>query len=219
MAKREVIGCGSVWERDVTFHDLCGLFKWHLEIKQAGGKVYWDMLEKSGDGGGWYDGWYSLSSTIIASASDWPCDDSPEPTGKRILILCVTTAKGQNAGVSVTGSASGSAGPSGPSGGGGLSVTYAPGYTGQILEWQVKLEACPGEEGCPSVSVLSNTAKVSDSSYFWGDILYDNGRHEDSAVDPHKPQLGIGKCNETLSLDQQQVLPFFGPPSDVHTAN
>jgi hypothetical protein len=104
------------------------------------------------------------------------------------LVVCVTTVAGQNAGMRITGSASGSAGPIGPSGGGDLSVTYTPGYVGQKLEWQVNLEAYPGEEGCPPVSVLNNTATVSDSIYFWGDILYYNGRHEDSAVDRREVQ-------------------------------
>ncbi len=110
MAKIEIVGYGSVWEKDYKNDDLCGLFKWKLLIKQSKNQIYWDLDKIAGDGDSWYDGWYYLASNIKAAAIDWPCGENDEVMGKRILIACVTTGKGSNASWSVSGSGTASPG-------------------------------------------------------------------------------------------------------------
>jgi hypothetical protein len=219
MATREVIGLGGVWERDAAFHDRCGLFRWKLEIKQAGKRIFTDFTPVAGNGDSWYDGWYTLSSSLQSNSIDWPCDNTGERIGKRVLVACVTTAKGQNANFTVTGTGTASGGSSGGSGGGSLAIAYAPGYAGQKLEWAVKLEICPDEEGCPAVKVIDNRASVSDSEYFWGSWL---GAAPGNAwpARPHMPRVAVADCGVSFDPSADEVMPIDAAgPAQVFTAS
>ena len=215
MAYRHVVGLGSVWEDDSPGdHDACGIFRWELEVKQTGNRLWIDFDPIAGDGDSWYDGWHHLTSSVKHSTMDWPCDEAGETIGKRVLVACVTTAKGKDASFSLSGSGSGSGFPASPSAGSGLSISYSPGYAGQKLEWVAKFQICPGGEGCPDVRVIANRASVSEGEYFWGDEVRRPPSRESGRVSRHMPQVAIGACDADLhQLRRERILPIDTDPN------
>lgn len=214
MAKREVVGLGSLWEDDNGKDDLCGLFIWKLEVWQDSGVISTDLTITSGDGGEFYDGYYSLTSAVKLGEKDVLCqtEDGTAP-GKRVLIASGSTAKGRNASFSVSGSGSLSSGS--------LGVSYSPGYAGQKLDWKFKIEICPGFDDCPDIKILQNITSVSDTEYFWGDLLRKPRDNESDQVRRQQPQVLIGDCDVVIDELANRKLPAFdrnGVDTDTATA-
>ncbi|MEM0930042.1 MAG: hypothetical protein AAGI89_12220 [Pseudomonadota bacterium] len=212
MGFRQVLGFGSVWEKDSGADDACGVFRWRLEVAQRKDKLHADFTPLAGHNGRWSDGWYNFTSTLTEGHVDYPCADS-DKMGLRIMIACVSLTEGKPPSISLSTSLSGSSIPGSPSGGSGLSLNYSPGYSGQKLEWLIKLQACPGADGCPDITVLDHQASVSDEEYYWGDEVWPLTSESDSVTD-HLPEIGIGACNQRLEhkRTRENRLPINSTP-------
>lgn len=199
MATKEIVGLGSVWEDDFGQDDLVGLFKWKLEVRQDSGVITTDFTILDGNGDSYFDGYYNLTTSVKMAEKDYNCDtEDGVLKGKRVLIACTSVSNGKNADFSV----------SGTTGSTDLGISFSPGYSGQRLVWQVKLEICPGFDDCADIRVLLNRTSVTDTEYFWGDLLTRPRNNESSIVRRQQPQIAIGDCGAVLDPNADGSLPI-----------
>lgn len=208
MAYRRIYGIGSVWQTE-SVADHCGTFRWELEVFQAGTTIYWDIDVIAAISGS--DGTDIFNADVKAAAIDYPCLPQGEAIGKRITIGCVTLTKGQNSGFTVGTSVGASA--SGVQG--SVGINYTPGFLGKSMQWEVRLQVCPGA-ACPEVKVLKNETKAPTGYKWYHYCAGDVDEKSTSELTEQQPQCKVCDCDVQAQRDLKLPL---SPGGLISTAN